>query len=60
MLQNNLYQSVAIPLRMVEVFTDHKVMKIDDIDSAILEPLSKHGERATLNNGKKKCSYLQH
>lgn len=45
---------------MVEVFTDHKVMKIDDIDSAILEPLSKHGERATLNKHKKKYSYLQH
>jgi len=43
-LQDNMYSSVAIPLRMIEVFTDPKIVTSESINSAILEHLSKHGK----------------
>ncbi|XP_065905811.1 ubiquitin-protein ligase E3C-like isoform X2 [Dysidea avara] len=42
-LQDNMCGSVAIPLRMIEVFTDPKIVTEESIKCAILEHLSKHG-----------------
>ena len=43
-LQDNMCGSVAIPLRMIEVFTDPKIVTEESIKCAILEHLSKHGK----------------
>jgi len=39
-----MYSSVAIPLRMIEVFTDPKIVTVESVNGAILEHLTKHGK----------------
>jgi len=43
-LQDNMYSSVAIPVRMIEVFTDPKIVTVESVNCTVLEHLSKHGK----------------